>query len=144
MRESLTSRVSFWIEKTEYHPTLLSYPSLSTLSTQFMAIIHLSKKIKIDGHHTCKRPIQSYWHFSLVYKLSFEWRRQKFWNLTLGYLLPLWFSAFRYGSPYEVREYNVTTAYRLALETWANWINSKINPHTQTVFFMSMSPTHLW
>jgi len=43
-----------------------------------------------------------------------------------------------------VKEYNVTTAYRLALETWANWIDSKINPHNQKVFFMSMSPTHLW
>ncbi|KAL4619861.1 hypothetical protein ACB092_06G111300 [Castanea dentata] len=49
-----------------------------------------------------------------------------------------------YGSPYNVKEYNVTTAYRLALETWANWIDSKINPHNQKVFFMSMSPTHLW
>lgn len=49
-----------------------------------------------------------------------------------------------YGSPFDVKEYNVTTAYRLALETWANWIDTKINPHTQKVFFMSLSPTHLW
>ncbi|KAG6689169.1 hypothetical protein I3842_11G161100 [Carya illinoinensis] len=49
-----------------------------------------------------------------------------------------------FGSPNHVKEYNVTTAYRLALETWASWIDSTINPQTQTVFFMSLSPTHLW
>ncbi|KAH7544051.1 hypothetical protein JRO89_XS15G0095400 [Xanthoceras sorbifolium] len=49
-----------------------------------------------------------------------------------------------YGSPDNIEEYNVTTAYKLALETWANWLESNINPRTQKVFFMSMSPTHLW
>ncbi|XP_020224732.1 protein trichome birefringence-like 31 [Cajanus cajan] len=49
-----------------------------------------------------------------------------------------------YGSPHQVKEYNVTTAYKLALETWANWLESNIKPLTQKVFFMSMSPTHLW
>ncbi|XVF78726.1 hypothetical protein PTKIN_Ptkin14bG0158700 [Pterospermum kingtungense] len=49
-----------------------------------------------------------------------------------------------YGSVDNVQEYNVTTAYRIALETWANWLESNINPHLQKVFFMSMSPTHLW
>ncbi|XP_057952392.1 protein trichome birefringence-like 31 [Malania oleifera] len=49
-----------------------------------------------------------------------------------------------FGSPYNVQEYNVTTAYRLALQTWANWMESNINPQTQKVFFMGMSPTHLW
>lgn len=55
-----------------------------------------------------------------------------------------WFYDDRFGSSNHVEEYNVTTAYRLALETWASWIDSTINPQTQTVFFMSMSPTHLW
>ncbi|KAL5565176.1 hypothetical protein UlMin_028340 [Ulmus minor] len=49
-----------------------------------------------------------------------------------------------YGSSEDVQEYNVTTAYRLAMETWANWLESTINPQTQQVYFMSMSPTHLW
>ncbi|XP_030460893.2 protein trichome birefringence-like 31 [Syzygium oleosum] len=49
-----------------------------------------------------------------------------------------------YGSRDNVREYNVTDAYRLALETWANWLESSIDPQKQKVFFMSMSPTHLW
>lgn len=48
------------------------------------------------------------------------------------------------GSLNDAKEYNVTTAYRLALKTWSNWLESKINPLTQKVFFMSMSPTHLW
>ncbi|KAI3457387.1 hypothetical protein Pfo_014050 [Paulownia fortunei] len=49
-----------------------------------------------------------------------------------------------YGSLDNIKEYNVTTAYRLALETWANWIESSINPRTQKIFFATMSPTHLW
>ncbi|KAL2245473.1 protein trichome birefringence-like 31 [Sesamum indicum] len=49
-----------------------------------------------------------------------------------------------YGSLDNIQEYNVTTAYRLALETWANWIESSINPQTQKIFFTTMSPTHLW
>ncbi|KAG8492244.1 hypothetical protein CXB51_009943 [Gossypium anomalum] len=49
-----------------------------------------------------------------------------------------------YGSMEDVQEYNVTTAYRIAMETWRNWLESTINPHLQKVFFMSMSPTHLW
>ncbi|XP_068667019.1 protein trichome birefringence-like 31 [Aristolochia californica] len=48
------------------------------------------------------------------------------------------------GSLGDVKEYDVTTAYQLALETWASWLESKINPHRQKVFFMSSSPTHLW
>ena len=48
------------------------------------------------------------------------------------------------GPVENVHEYNVTTAYRLALQTWSNWLESNIDPLTQKVFFMSMSPTHLW
>ncbi|KAL3849269.1 hypothetical protein ACJIZ3_011151 [Penstemon smallii] len=47
-----------------------------------------------------------------------------------------------YGSPDKIQEYNVTTAYRLAMETWANWIESKTR--AQKIFFATMSPTHLW
>lgn len=50
----------------------------------------------------------------------------------------------RYGSPDHVKEYNVTTAYRLALKTWADWLELNINPLTQNLLFMTMSPTHLW
>ncbi|KAM1228598.1 hypothetical protein EV1_007824 [Malus domestica] len=47
-----------------------------------------------------------------------------------------------YGSPY-VQEYNVTTAYKLALQTWAEWLEKhSMNPERQKVVFMSLSPTH--
>ncbi|GAB2284419.1 hypothetical protein Dimus_018873 [Dionaea muscipula] len=46
--------------------------------------------------------------------------------------------------PDDVREYNVTTAYKMALQTWANWLESSINSQKQKVFFMTLSPTHLW
>lgn len=49
-----------------------------------------------------------------------------------------------YGSRESIQEYNVTTAYRLAMETWGNWIDSRIDPRTQKIFFATMSPTHLW
>ncbi|KAI5605172.1 hypothetical protein BDE02_01G334000 [Populus trichocarpa] len=49
-----------------------------------------------------------------------------------------------HGSTDDIQEYNVTTAYKLALETWAKWLESNINSIKQKVFFMSMSPTHLW
>ncbi|KAI3815057.1 hypothetical protein L1987_14711 [Smallanthus sonchifolius] len=49
-----------------------------------------------------------------------------------------------YGNLKNVQEYNVTTAYNLAMETWANWLETSINSHDQKVFFMTMSPTHLW
>nr|GEX10101.1 protein trichome birefringence-like 31 [Tanacetum cinerariifolium] len=49
-----------------------------------------------------------------------------------------------YGNLDNIQEYNVTTAYKIAMETWANWIETSINSHTQKVFFMTMSPTHLW
>ncbi|KAL8512211.1 hypothetical protein ACS0TY_018608 [Phlomoides rotata] len=49
-----------------------------------------------------------------------------------------------YRSFDNIKEYNVTTAYRLAMETWANWVASSINPLTQKIFFTTTSPTHLW
>ncbi|KAG0454738.1 hypothetical protein HPP92_023687 [Vanilla planifolia] len=45
---------------------------------------------------------------------------------------------------HEIREYDVVTAYRLALKTWSHWIESTLNPQSQKVFFMTLSPTHLW
>ncbi|XP_072997681.1 protein trichome birefringence-like 35 [Typha latifolia] len=35
-------------------------------------------------------------------------------------------------------------AMKLALETWADWIESSVNPLKHRVFFVTMSPTHLW
>ncbi|CAH1432965.1 unnamed protein product [Lactuca virosa] len=35
-------------------------------------------------------------------------------------------------------------AMELAMEAWANWIKSNIDPFKKKVFFVTMSPTHLW
>lgn len=35
-------------------------------------------------------------------------------------------------------------AMELALEAWAEWVTSKVNPLKKRVFFVTMSPTHLW
>lgn len=55
-----------------------------------------------------------------------------------------WALLSRYGSLENIQEINVTAAYRVALETWANWLDSTINPLKQKIFFVAMSPTHLW
>ncbi|KAI4353376.1 hypothetical protein L6164_002333 [Bauhinia variegata] len=39
-------------------------------------------------------------------------------------------------------EFDTTVAYKLALKTWANWVDSTINPNKTRVFFTTMSPTH--
>ncbi|KAI9085940.1 hypothetical protein K1719_032017 [Acacia pycnantha] len=67
----------------------------------------------------------------LVFESYIWWMHKPFINAT-------------YGSPDHVKEYNVTTAYRLALKTWADWLELNIDPLTQNLFFMTMSPTHLW
>lgn len=32
----------------------------------------------------------------------------------------------------------------VALNTWAKWIESRVDPLRKRVFFVTMSPTHLW
>ncbi|KAJ7961216.1 Protein trichome birefringence-like [Quillaja saponaria] len=39
-------------------------------------------------------------------------------------------------------ELDRTVAYRISLKTWANWVDSTINPNRTRVFFTTMSPTH--
>ncbi|KAL5710161.1 Transducin (beta)-like 3 [Ranunculus cassubicifolius] len=40
-------------------------------------------------------------------------------------------------------ELDAAVAYRIALKTWANWVDSTINPNKTRVFFTTMSPTHM-
>ncbi|KAK3227397.1 hypothetical protein Dsin_007259 [Dipteronia sinensis] len=35
-------------------------------------------------------------------------------------------------------------AMELAMSAWADWVASKVNPRKKRVFFVTMSPTHLW
>ncbi|KAJ7949998.1 Protein trichome birefringence-like [Quillaja saponaria] len=39
-------------------------------------------------------------------------------------------------------ELDTTIAYRIGLKTWANWVDTTINPNRTRVFFTTMSPTH--
>ncbi|URE18094.1 hypothetical protein MUK42_11772 [Musa troglodytarum] len=40
-------------------------------------------------------------------------------------------------------ELDAVVAYRIGLRTWANWIDSTLNPNATRVFFTTMSPTHM-
>ncbi|KAF5182627.1 trichome birefringence-like [Thalictrum thalictroides] len=40
-------------------------------------------------------------------------------------------------------ELDAPIAYRIALKTWANWVDSTIDPNKTRVFFTTMSPTHM-
>ncbi|KDP24428.1 hypothetical protein JCGZ_24992 [Jatropha curcas] len=39
-------------------------------------------------------------------------------------------------------ELDTPVAYKVGLKTWANWVDSNINPNKTRVFFTTMSPTH--
>lgn len=40
-------------------------------------------------------------------------------------------------------ELDAPIAYRIGLKTWANWVDSSIDPNKTRVFFTTMSPTHM-
>ncbi|VFQ89329.1 unnamed protein product [Cuscuta campestris] len=53
----------------------------------------------------------------------------------------LW-GSFKNGKDgYEA--FDTDVSYRLALRTWANWIDSNIDPNKTRVFFTTMSPVHM-
>ena len=39
-------------------------------------------------------------------------------------------------------EFDTPIAYTMGLKTWANWVDSNVNPNITRVFFTTMSPTH--
>ena len=39
-------------------------------------------------------------------------------------------------------ELDTPIAYRIGMKTWANWVDSNVDPNTTRVFFTTMSPTH--
>ncbi|XP_047317521.1 protein trichome birefringence-like 3 [Impatiens glandulifera] len=39
-------------------------------------------------------------------------------------------------------ELDTMVGYKIGLKTWANWVDSNINPNKTRVFFTTMSPTH--
>lgn len=40
-------------------------------------------------------------------------------------------------------ELDAAIAFRMALKTWANWIDSNLNQNSTRVFFTTASPTHM-
>ncbi|KAK6152526.1 hypothetical protein DH2020_015161 [Rehmannia glutinosa] len=52
----------------------------------------------------------------------------------------LWGSFANGEEGYE--ELDAPVSYTLGLKTWANWVDSNINPNKTRVFFTTMSPTH--
>ncbi|KAL6901894.1 hypothetical protein ACP4OV_004770 [Aristida adscensionis] len=61
------------------------------------------------------------------------------WWMTGGRIKTVWGSFGDDG--YE--ELDAWVAYRLGLKTWANWVDSHIDPNATRVFFMSISTTHM-
>ncbi|GMH30027.1 hypothetical protein Nepgr_031870 [Nepenthes gracilis] len=55
-------------------------------------------------------------------------------------LKTLWGSFSNGEEGYE--ELDTPVAYRIGMKTWANWVDSTVNPNKTRVFFTSMSPTH--
>ncbi|KAF9596437.1 hypothetical protein IFM89_011266 [Coptis chinensis] len=53
----------------------------------------------------------------------------------------LWGSFANGEDGYE--ELDAPIAYRIALKTWANWVDSTIDPNKTRVLFTTMSPTHM-
>lgn len=52
---------------------------------------------------------------------------------------------YRWSSEEDIcEEADGIDAMKLALETWAGWVSASVDPQKQQVFFVTMSPTHLW
>ncbi|XP_057754122.1 protein trichome birefringence-like 3 isoform X1 [Arachis stenosperma] len=62
------------------------------------------------------------------------------WWMSSAKIKSLWGSFANGEEGYE--ELDNSIAYKLALKTWANWVDSTINPNKTKVFFTTMSPTH--
>ncbi|OWM81747.1 protein trichome birefringence-like 3 [Punica granatum] len=63
------------------------------------------------------------------------------WWMDGHYIKSLWGSFANGEDGYE--ELERTAAYRISLRTWANWLDSSINPNRSRVFFTTISPTHM-
>ncbi|CAN6470398.1 unnamed protein product [Victoria cruziana] len=59
-----------------------------------------------------------------------------------GFTIKSLWGSFKNGEEgYE--ELDAPTAYRMGLKTWANWVDSTVDPNRTRVFFTTMSPTHM-
>ncbi|XP_058075049.1 protein trichome birefringence-like 3 [Magnolia sinica] len=63
------------------------------------------------------------------------------WWMSSQWTKSLW-GSFANGEE-GVEELPTTTAYQIALKTWANWVDSTVNPNKTRVFFTTISSTHM-
>ncbi|XAR68768.1 hypothetical protein NMG60_11000130 [Bertholletia excelsa] len=71
----------------------------------------------------------------LVFNSYLWWRRPK---------MKLLWGSFESPEDQVIKEVEMLRSYQMALKTWSDWLDIHVN-HTRTqMFFMSMSPTHLW
>ncbi|XP_057497714.1 protein trichome birefringence-like 3 isoform X1 [Actinidia eriantha] len=62
------------------------------------------------------------------------------WWMSATKVKALWGSFANGEEGYE--ELDTPVAYRIGMKTWANWVDSNVDPNTTRVFFTTMSPTH--
>ncbi|XP_057983174.1 protein trichome birefringence-like 3 [Malania oleifera] len=62
------------------------------------------------------------------------------WWMSSTKIKTLWGSFLNGEEGFE--ELDTHVAYRIALKTWANWVDSTVDPNKTRVFFTTMSPTH--
>ncbi|KAK1322191.1 hypothetical protein QJS10_CPA03g01065 [Acorus calamus] len=70
----------------------------------------------------------------LVFNSYLWWKRPK--------MKVLWGSFG--GEDGVYKEVEMLRSYKMALETWSNWLEFQVDPLKTNLFFMSMSPTHFW
>ncbi|KAK2647436.1 hypothetical protein Ddye_014925 [Dipteronia dyeriana] len=59
-------------------------------------------------------------------------------------LLPYNFCRWSTADNGACEELDGLGAMELAMSAWADWVASRVNPRKKRVFFVTMSPTHLW
>ncbi|KAG6603580.1 Protein trichome birefringence-like 3, partial [Cucurbita argyrosperma subsp. sororia] len=62
------------------------------------------------------------------------------WWMSVAKIKSLW-GSFKNGEEGYV-EFDTPIAYTMGMKTWANWVDSNVNPNMTRVFFTTMSPTH--
>ncbi|MED6156132.1 hypothetical protein PIB30_011862 [Stylosanthes scabra] len=118
----------------EYNATIEFYwaPMIVESNTEFFVVRDPQKKIvKIDS---IMERAKNWIGVDILVFNSYVW-----W-MNPPTIKTLWGSFGNGEDGYE--ELDAKIAYNLGLRTWANWIDSTINPNKTRVFFTTMSPVH--